>query len=663
MSDKKNRISQLFKSYLPQNRSATIGLVIFIAVAFTLGAIFFGGSPEVATHAEHGSEASKSEPTVWTCSMHPQIKLPKMGKCPICFMDLIPLETNDGDDQLGPRQLRMSDAARQLARIDATEAQRGFGEAEIRMVGRLAYDETRMAVITAWVSGRLDRLYADYTGMTVSRGDHLVEIYSPELLAAQEELIQAGQVLKTLQGHNTGVLASTAEATITSAREKLNLLGLTKDQIEAIENSKERSNQIIISAPIGGVVVNKNATEGMYVKTGTPIYTIADLTKLWVTLEAYESDLPWLRYGQEVLFTSPSFPGEQFTALISFIDPVVDRRTRTVRVRAIVDNSDMRLKPDMFVKAIVKSRLDHEGMVLADNLYGKWISPMHPEVVKDGPGQCDVCGMDLVPAKSLGYASRAESDTEAPILIPITAPLITGTRAVVYIMTATDDGPLFEGREVELGPRAGQFYIIKSGIAEGELVVTNGAFKLDSELQIRAKPSMMSPPDNDEARMYDLIVETDKVIEALTPIYNSYFDLQIALADDDLDRSKASFAEINKAIKAIPSSIFSSVGLRRWLDLSEVMLPQGVRGGDSPDFVEARDAFYYLSQAVINLHESFGHAENLEYYLTFCPMARDNDGAFWLQNEKLISNSFYGSMMLRCGETKAELPPSSEEGN
>ncbi|MEJ2722863.1 MAG: heavy metal-binding domain-containing protein, partial [bacterium] len=118
---------------------------------------------------------------------------------------------------------------------------------------------------------------------------------------------------------------------------------------------------------------------------------------------------------------------------------------------------------------------------------------MHPEVVKDGPGKCDICGMDLVPAESLGFVGKPASNADAPILIPATAPLITGTRAVVYVQVPNDEGPLFEGREVELGPRAGNFYVVKSGVAEGELVVTNGAFKLDSELQIQAKPSMMSP--------------------------------------------------------------------------------------------------------------------------------------------------------------------------
>ena len=407
-------------------------------------------------------------------------------------MDLIPLDTGGGED-LGPRQLRLSETAKQLARIQTTPAVRALAESEVRMVGNIAYDETKVAYITAWVPGRLDRLYADYTGVPVNKGDHLVYIYSPELLAAQEELIQAHEAISSLSGTSSEVLLSTARATVDAARDKLRLFGLTAPQIDRIENSREVSDHLTIYAPIGGIVVHKNALEGMYVKTGTRIYTIADLSKLWVIFEAYESDLPWLRFGQRVEFRSQAFPGERFEATISFIDPLVDPKTRTVRVRAVVDNSDRRLKPDMFVRGVVKSRVNQDGDIVDEHLSGKWISPMHPEIVKDGPGKCDVCGMDLVPAASLGYASGTTEGGETPLLIPASAPLITGKRAVVYVEIPSDEGPLFEGREVELGPRAGDYYVVKSGIEEGELVVTNGAFKIDSELQIQAKPSMMSP--------------------------------------------------------------------------------------------------------------------------------------------------------------------------
>ncbi|GAF96407.1 unnamed protein product, partial [marine sediment metagenome] len=228
------------------------------------------------------------------------------------------------------------------------------------------------------------------------------------------------------------------------------------------------------------------------VETGTKIYTIADLSQVWVQLDAYESDLAWLRYGQQVEFTTETYPGEIFKGRITFINPVLDEDTRTVKVRVNVPNPDQKLKPGMFVRAQVRSQLAAGGQVFDASLIGKWISPMHPEIVKDGPGKCDICGMDLVPAEELGYPIPKRAP-EAPLVIPSTAPLITGKRAVVYVRLPDREEPTFEGREVLLGQRAGDHYIVRHGLKEGELVVTAGNFKIDSALEIKARPSMMNP--------------------------------------------------------------------------------------------------------------------------------------------------------------------------
>ena len=490
--NEKRGFGTVVKGMMPKGISGWIGLIIIIILAFSFGLMMSGRSgPSKDSIHTHVSE-TPSETTLWTCSMHPQIKLPQPGKCPICGMDLIPLETGVEED-LGPRQIRISETAKQLARIQSTPAIRAFAQAEIRMVGKVAYDETKVNYITSWVPGRLDRLYADFTGMTVKKGDHLVYMYSPELLATQEELLQAKKAVDALGKTKSSILKETALATLEAAREKLRLYGLSESQIKKIETTKKTSDHLTINAPIGGVVVHKDAKEGMYVQTGTQIYTIADLSRLWIYFEAYESDLPWLRYGQSMRFSSPSFPGEQFEAIISFIDPIVDPKKRTVKVRAIVDNRNSLLKPDMFVSGVVNSKLDNTGKVIDKNLAGKWMCPMHPEIVKDSSGSCDLCGMPLVKAEKLGYSTKTVLQANAPLLIPSTAPMITGKRAVVYVEIPNDGGPLFEGREVELGPLAGEFYVVKSGIEEGENVVVNGAFKIDSELQIQAKPSMMSP--------------------------------------------------------------------------------------------------------------------------------------------------------------------------
>jgi len=311
------------------------------------------------------------------------------------------------------------------------------------------------------------------------------------LISAEAELLQASKAAGNIAAETSERVKVFTLATLEAAREKLRLLGLSQEQIRQIESSGKTLTQITIYSPMGGVVIRKNATEGTYVSRGTVIYKVADLSKLWVKLDAYESDLVWLRYGQEVEFTTEAYPGEVFKGRISFIAPVLDAKTRTVKVRVNVDNERGRLKPEMFVTAVVHSRVAQGGRVMDAEMAGKWICPMHPSAVEDKAGRCKVCGMDLVPTESVGYVAVDEGD-EAPLVIPVSAPLITGRRAVVYIQVPGKESPTYEGREVSLGPRAGEYYIVKSGLDEGEVVVTRGNFKIDSAMQIQGKPSMMN---------------------------------------------------------------------------------------------------------------------------------------------------------------------------
>jgi Cu(I)/Ag(I) efflux system membrane fusion protein len=465
-----------------------------VLLAFGLGMLVGGGEaplPDSHIHSETEATGQAME-TRWTCSMHPQINLPQSGQCPICGMDLIPVSDEPADPISGERVLSMSESAAKLADIETVSVERKAPRAEIRMVGKIDYDESKLAYITAYFPGRLDRLFVDYTGIEVNKGDHLVKIYSPELLTAQEELIQAIRTTGALGASKNRLVRDVSSDTVQAAREKLRLWGMSQEQIADVERDGNASDDITIFSPISGVVIHKNAVEGMYVETGTRVYTLADLTRLWVKLDAYESDLPWLRYGEQVEFSTQSLPGETFRGRISFIDPVLTADTRTVKVRVNVPNTDGRLKPGMFVRAVARPRVASDGSVVDSSLAGKWISPMHPEIVKDEPGQCDICGMDLVRAEEFGLLTD-EAAVEMPLVIPVTAPLLTGKRAVVYVRVPGQDRPTFEGREVVLGPRAGDYYIVREGLREGERVVTNGAFKIDSALQIVAKPSMMSP--------------------------------------------------------------------------------------------------------------------------------------------------------------------------
>jgi len=462
------------------------GIALLVVVAFIAG---FLVRPKPVEEALSNTETGTETATVWTCSMHPRIRQPKPGKCPLCFMDLIPVTGDTG--QIGERQISFSENALKLMEIRTTPVERKFVEAEIRMVGKIDYDETRVKYITAWTPGRIDRLYVDYTGITVSKGDHMVYLYSPDLLSAQAELIQAVKSAGNIKTDSSELINRSILATRAAAREKLRLLGLTAEQISDIEKTGKPVDHLTIYAPIGGVVIDKNATEGMYVQTGTRIYTIADLSQLWVKLDAYESDMMWIRYGQEVEFGAEAYPGEVFKGRITFIDPILNAKTRTVKLRVNVDNPDGRLKPGMFVRAVVRAKVAGAGRVMDTAMARKWICPMHREIVKESAGDCDICQMPLETAESLGYVT-VDATGEAPLVIPASAPLITGKRAVVYVQVPGADKPTYEGREVVLGPRASEYYIVESGLAEGEIVVTNGNFKIDSALQIQAKPSMMS---------------------------------------------------------------------------------------------------------------------------------------------------------------------------
>ncbi|MDY7011805.1 MAG: efflux RND transporter periplasmic adaptor subunit, partial [Planctomycetota bacterium] len=441
-----------------------------------------------SVHKDHDGEPA----IVWTCSMHPNVRRFQPGKCPICGMDLIKAE-DSGGERVSPRRFTTSESAKALMDIETAAVERKFVTAEIRMVGKIDYDETLLSYITAWVPGRLDRLFVDYTGIPVRKGDHMVELYSPELLSAQAELLQAIEAVRNLDKSDVSIVRETTEATVIAAREKLRLWGLSPEQVAEIEKRGKASDRITINAPSGGIVVHKHVRQGMYVNTGTRIYTIADLSQVWVKLDAYESDLIWIRYGQKAEFTSIAYPGETFTGAISFIDPVLNVKTRTVKIRVSAPNKAGKLKPEMFVKAVVRAQVAAGGKVMEPELAGKWICPMHPSVIKTLAGKCDICGMDLVRTESLGYVSVDSSKADKPLVIPASAALVTGNRAVVYVEVPGTDKPTFEGREVLLGPRAGDYYIVRSGLKEGQRVVTRGNFKIDSAMQIQAKPSMMSP--------------------------------------------------------------------------------------------------------------------------------------------------------------------------
>ena len=623
---------------------------VVVAAAFVAGYLLRGGG-EAPTPA--GTPAQEQAATVWTCSMHPQIRLPQPGKCPICFMDLIPVPRGTAaDENEGERRLTMTESAVKLAGIETTPVRRRHVHARIRTVGEIAPDETRLADIAAWVPGRIERLYVNYTGAAVKRGDPLAEVYSSQLVSAQEELVQA---LRAFEAAASGGLAATAwpgdraaaagsgegaaAATLESARAKLRLLGMTDRQIESVERSGEAQRRVVTHAPSAGIVVEVAVREGQYVQTGTRLLRIADLSRVWVIMRAYQSELPLIRTGQEMNFTATALPGADFSGTIEFVDPVLDPKTMTAGVRAVAQNRDGRLKPGMYVSGEIHAAVSADGAVAAG-----------PE-----PGE------------------------PAPLVIPATAPLLTGVRAVVYVRLP-GERPAYEGREVVLGPRVGEDYVVLKGLAEGELVVTAGAFRIDSELQIRAKPSMMSPEGGaapaahahgDHAgtarageaqapggshRDTSAATVGSAALEALAPLYEAYFEVQMALAGDDLAAATAAYARVRKTAGAVDMSLFAGRIHGEWMEISAAIVDNAGAGAGAADIAAARDAFFHLSRAMIDLEEKIGHTGG-DFWLTFCPMARDNKGAFWIQQVDTVYNSFYGHVMLRCGSIEKRLPP------
>jgi len=667
--------------WLWKHASAAIALLL-IVVALVIGYRIGSpnenpASPSYESHAHAPVNATgKSEPQMYTCSMHPSVRLPDPNaKCPICFMDLIPVTTQTG--VADPLRIKLSESAAAMSRIETTPVARFFPTAGTRLYGKVTYDETSVARLTAYFPGRIDRLFVNYVGVFVTKGDHIAEIYSPDLLAAFEELRQSAGASETSTS-TSEIVQSTTRDTLAASRDKLRLYGLTEDQIASVEDGSFTSDHLTVFAPMGGVVTHLAVREGDYVSTGSPIATVADLSRLWLDLEAYESQLPMLRWGQKVTFTVEAHPGETFEGQISFIEPLVDERTRTAAVRVSVDNRERRLKPGMFASAVVRPKLTDTGAVIGDELAGRWLSPMHPSIVKDEPGQCDICGMDLVPAESLGVVGEP-SDAMAPLVVPRTAVLFTGKRSVVYVEVPDAESPTYEGREVVLGPRAGDFYIVRDGLSEGERVVVNGAFRIDSAMQIAAKPSMMMPEggtstpahaghasttsgDDTNTPPDPVAVVPEAFLQTLGPVYGAYLDAQEALASDDLNTFNTVSDKLNDSIANVSEAGLVGKTLAIWRRAAASMRSEA----HAPDIETARVRFEGMTNATLTLQEQFGHGGDETWYVVHCPMAFGNKGADWIQRDNKIRNPYFGSRMYRCGDILLALHPhsmSSDEGH
>jgi len=467
---------------------------------------------------------------VYTCSMHPQVRLDRPGKCPICEMPLIPAATAP-TGAAGEPMLQLSDHALAMASVETTPVTRRELVRELRAVGKIQFNESSLATVTARVDGYAERLFVNFTGVEIKAGDHLAEVYSPELLVAQQELLIA------LQGGTAGQVNPLVE----TAKLKLRRLGLTEEQILALIDDNKLTDRVTLYSPIQGTVIEKSIVQSSAFKAGDALYRVANLDTVWVYLDVYEYDLAWVRYGQRVEVTTEAIPGRVFDGLVTFVQPIVNEESRTVRVPIHVENVDHALKPGMFVSAVIKSALAVDGRAAPTGVEGKFSCPMHPQVLRDESGKCPNCEMPLekIPGSEQAVAVHDEHadhsadnpdtaaakfacpmkcegaktydkpgncpicemkleplpaapSTNAPglLAVPITAVLDSGTRQIVYVEKSRG---LFEPREVVLGPRSGAFYAVLYGIAEGERVVTRGGFLIDSQFQITGHPSLFYP--------------------------------------------------------------------------------------------------------------------------------------------------------------------------
>jgi membrane fusion protein, copper/silver efflux system len=560
-------------------RNIFIMVAVFV-LGLLLGWLILGGpSPSPDEAHDHAQEAEGE--TTYTCSMHPQIRQGEPGDCPICGMDLIPLE-EDGAEESDENTLRMSPTAMQLAGVQTSVITTGQPVKSLRLSGKVQADERLVYTQPAHFPGRIERLMVNFTGEYVSRGQVLAHMYSPELVAAQQELIEAQKIKET------------QPALFNSAKEKLRNWKLSDGQIDQILASGKAESTFPIQANTSGYVTRMMVRSGDYIQRGQAVYEITDLSKVWVLFDVYESDLPWVKRGDTVDYTISSLPGETFTGTVAYIDPVIDSQARIAKARIEVNNSDQKLKPEMFASGIVESQL---------------------------------------------------SNSQSALVVPKSAVMWTGEKSVVYVKSETDQGVSFVMREVVLGVDLGDAFVIVSGLDAGEEIVTNGTFSVDAAAQLAGKPSMMNRP---ATKTLDAPLAFREQITALAHVY---FEVKNALVADDEAAAASAATKIEGTLENVNMGLLDGPAHDHWMALSGSMSEAGFHISEVDDIEVQREHFQVLSDAVLEMTEYFG-LEIDRVYKQFCPMAFDDEGAHWLSESDDILNPYFGDMMLRCGEVQ-----------
>ncbi|WP_299622899.1 efflux RND transporter periplasmic adaptor subunit [uncultured Tenacibaculum sp.] len=570
-----------------------------------LGWILFGSSSK--QEAEHNHSEVEESNQMWTCSMHPQIMQPESGDCPICGMDLIPAE-NSADGLLAD-QFKLTENAMALANIQTTVVGKGNAEGNtIKLSGKIAENEEANAVQVSYFSGRIERLNVSFTGEEVRKGQLLATIYSPELYAAQQELITAAS------------LKESQPALYKAVRNKLKLWKLSENQINQIEETGKVKENFPVYATVSGTVTEKLVEQGDYIKQGQPLLKIANLNTVWGNFDVYENQIDRFKKGQEVMVTTNAYPNKEFKGKVDFIDPVLNTRTRTVTLRVVLNNKEDVFKPGMFITANIES-------------------------------------------------SKANNDEV--LTIPASAVLWTGERSVVYLK-ANADQPVFEMREIKLGNQIGNEYEVLEGLFAGNEIVTNGTFTVDAAAQLQGKKSMMnkdggkvmtgheghlgmdnnsSNKETDHTNMNERLEVSEKFQQQLNSVYNEYINLKDALVKEDSKSTSTSASTLLNNLTKVDMKLLSdNKAHNHWMSLEKEIKSSATSISETSDIKVQRDHFKHLSSHLINAVQLFGVNEKV--YLEFCPMADNNKGAFWLSKEEKVINPYFGDAMLSCGEVK-----------
>lgn len=592
-----------------------VSIIIILIVGIVIGKIISpSGTQEIVTTENQHNEARHKE--VWTCSMHPQIRMDKPGQCPICGMDLI-LADDNNQAEADPNEVSMTDEAMKLAQIQMMVVEKSKPEKEVRLLGKIKPDERLLNTQSAHIPGRIEKLYVNFTGEKVVKGQLLAKIYSPELVTAQKELFES---IKS---------KATYPELYQASRNKLKLWKLTDNQISNIEKKGEVVEEIDVLADYSGIVMKRNVELGDYVKEGTPLFDLADLSKVWIMFEAYETDLPWIHEGDKVSFTIKGESGNAYNGTVNYIDPFVDAKTRITNVRVEVNNSQMKLLPEMYVNGIVKA-----------NLKG----------------------------------------VNNEIVIPKSAVLWTGKRAVVYVKVPNREMTSFLYREIILGEDVGEFYVVKNGLEEGEEIAMNGVFRIDASAQLSSKKSMMNPlggkssttdhagmdmgGDKKEVKEMDVskmkkevVIDQTKIPikfkQQLGEVVKQYLLLKDKLVMDNAD-IKTEVKNINVALTKVDMNSVMGDAHNVWMKALNSLNKELKLLEKAVNIEEQRALFSSISNELIKISKKLGveMSNKKPVYIDFCPMANNDKGGYWLSAEEKIKNPYFGKKMIKCGEIK-----------